>query len=188
MKATLARGALRRPITVLVAVTAVALLAVLSLHRMPRDILPKLDLPIIYVAQPYGGMSPAQMEAFLTYYYEYNFFFISGIRDIESKSIQGVALLKLEFHPGTDMAAAMAETVEYVNSAMALMPPGTLPPFVMRYDAGSVPVGYLVFVSTGRTLGELQDLALNRVRPMFAAMAAGWTCRSARMPRASSSM
>ena len=137
---------------------------------MPRDIFPTLGIPTIYVAQPYGGMDPAQMEGYLTYYYEYHFLYITGIEHVESKSIQGAALLKLQFHPGTDMSQAMSETVAYVNRARAFMPPGTVPPFVMRFDAGSVPVGNLVFSSASRTVGEMQDLALNRVRPLFATL------------------
>ena len=84
------------------------------------------------------------MEGLLTNYYEYHFLYITGIHHVESKNIQGVALMKLYFHPGTDMAQAMAETVGYVNRSRAFMPPGTVPPFVMRFDTGSVPVGYLV--------------------------------------------
>jgi multidrug efflux pump subunit AcrB len=115
-------------------------------------------------------MDPAQMEGYLTYYYEYHFLYITGIEHVESQSIQGAALLKLQFHPGTDMSQAMSETVAYVNRARAFMPPGTVPPFVMRFDAGSVPVGDLVFSSQTRTVGEMQDLALNRVRPLFATL------------------
>jgi multidrug efflux pump subunit AcrB len=166
----LIRAALRRPITVLIAVIAVALTAAFAASRMRIDIFPDLDLPVIYVAQPYGGMSPAQMEGYITYYYEYHFLYINGIESVESKSIQNNALLKLTFHPGTDMAEAMAQTIGYVNRARAFMPPGTVGPFVMRFDAGTVPVGYLVFSSESRSLGEIQDLALNRVRPQFATL------------------
>ena len=166
----LIRAALRRPITVLVAVMAVALTAVFAVSRMRIDIFPDLNLPVIYVAQPYGGMSPAQMEGYITYYYEYHFLYINGIESVESKSIQNNALLKLTFHPGTDMAEAMAQVIAYVNRARAFMPPGTVGPFVMRFDAGTVPVGYLVFSSGSRSLGEIQDLALNRVRPQFATL------------------
>ena len=164
------QAALRRPLTVVVAVIAVALGSLLALRQMPRDIFPTLGIPTIYVAQPYGGMDPAQMEGFLTYYYEYHFLYITGIEHVESKSIQGAAIIKLQFYPGTDMSQAMAETVAYVNRARAFMPPGTLPPFVTRFDAGSVPVGDLVFSSETRTVGEMQDLALNRVRPLFATL------------------
>lgn len=166
----LVRLALRRPLTIVTACVAIALVALLALQRMPRDIFPTLGVPTIYVAQPYGGMAPAQMEGYLTYYYEYHFLYITGIEHVESKSIQGAALIKLQFHPDTDMAQAMSETVAYVNRARAFMPPGTVPPFVMRFDAGSVPVGDLVFSSDKRSVGELQDLALNRVRPLFATL------------------
>lgn len=166
----LIRAALRRPITVLVAVIAVALTAVFAVSRMRADIFPDLDLPVIYVAQPYGGMSPAQMEGYITYYYEYHFLYVNGIESVESKSIQNTSLLKLTFHAGTDMAEALAQTIGYVNRARAFMPPGTVGPFIMRFDAGTVPVGYLVFSSDSRSLGEIQDLALNRVRPQFATL------------------
>src|SRR2546422_8516473 len=135
----LIRAALRRPITVLVAAIAVALTAVFAVIRMRADIFPDLNLPVIYVAQPYGGMSPAQMEGYLVYYYKYHFLYINGIESVQSKSIQNVGLLKLTFHPGTDMSQAMAQTVGYVDRARAFMPVGTVPPFVMRFDAGSVP-------------------------------------------------
>src|SRR5216110_136337 len=124
-------AALSRPITVIVAILAVAILSVLAVKRMPVDIFPQLGDPAIYVAQPYGGMDPAQMEGFLTYYYEYHFLYITGIEHVESKSIHGASIIKLQFYPGTDMSQAMSETVAYVNRARAFMPPGTVPPFVM---------------------------------------------------------
>jgi len=167
----LIRAALRRPITVVVLVMAVALCSILAILRMRMDIFPNLNLPVIYVAQPYGGMSPAQMEGYLTYYYEYHFLYINGIQTVDSKSIQGAALLKLTFHPGTNMSEALAQTISYVNRAHAFMPFGTVPPFIIRFDAGTVPVGYLVFSSKTRDLGQIQDLALNRVRPVFATLA-----------------
>ena len=166
----LIHAALRRPVTIFVAVIGVALCSVLAITRMPVDIFPRLDLPVIYVAQPYGGMSPAQMEGYLVYYYEYHFLYITGIESVESKSIQNVGLLKLTFHPGTDMSQALAQTISYVDRARAFMPYGTVPPFVMRFDAGSVPVGYLVFSSEASSAREIQDLALNRVRPLFATL------------------
>src|SRR5437870_781718 len=166
----LLRSALRNPISVIVLVIAVALCSILALLRMPIDIFPNLNLPVIYVAQPYGGMSPAQMEGYLVYYYEYHFLYITGIESVESKSIQNVGLVKLTFHPETDMSQALAQTVGYVDRARAFMPPGTVSPFIMRFDAGSVPVGYLVFSSATRSVGEIQDAALNRVRPLFATL------------------
>lgn len=163
-------AALSRPITVVVALIAVALCALLAVQRMPVDIFPQVGDPAIYVAQPYGGMDPAQMEGYLTYYYEYHFLYITGIDHVESKSIQGAALMKLVFHEGTNMSQAMAETVGYVNRARAFMPNGAVPPFITRFDAGSVAVGLLVFSSDTHTPAELQDFAINRVRPLFATL------------------
>jgi multidrug efflux pump subunit AcrB len=162
--------ALRRPIMVVVLVVGVALCSILAYQRMSVDIFPNLDLPVIYVAQPYGGMSPAQMESFLVSYYEYHFLYITGIEHVESKSIQGTGLCKLYFHPGTDMSTALAQVVSYVERARAFMPPGTVSPFVVRFDVGSVPVGQLVFSSDTKSNAEIQDLALFKVRPVFSTL------------------
>src|SRR5258708_6315057 len=140
--------ALRHPVTMRAGGAALAVTSFLALNRMAIAVFPALDLPVIYVAQPYSGMAPEQMEMQLTNYYEGHSLYISGIHHVESKNIQGIALIKLFFHPGTNMAQAMAETVGYVNRAKAFMPPGTLPPFIVRFDTGSVPVGYLVLEST----------------------------------------
>jgi multidrug efflux pump subunit AcrB len=161
---------LRRPVTVMVLVTGVALAGVFGYSRMRVDIFPALNMPVIYVCQPYGGMDPQQMEGLIANYYEYHFLYINGIHHVESKNTQGVSLMKLYFHPGTDMAQAMAETVGYVNRSRAFMPPGTVNPFIMRFDTGSVPVGFLVLSSETKTIGEIQDQALFKVRPMFAAI------------------
>jgi multidrug efflux pump subunit AcrB len=164
--------ALRRPLTIVVLTVAVLLGSIIAIQRMPRDIFPPLGIPTIYVAQPYGGMDPAQMEGYLTYRYEYHFLYIANIEHVESKSIQGASIMKLQFHPGTDMSAAMSETVAQVNRSRAFMPPGTVAPFIMRFDAGSVAVGNLVFSTDDPdiTLNQMQDQALNRVRPSFATL------------------
>jgi len=168
----LVAGSLRRPITVLVLVLAACLGGWLGVKRMARDIFPPLGIPTIYVAQPFGGMDPGQVEGYLTYYYEYHFLYIAGIEHVESKNIQGASIMKLQFHPGTDMSAAMSEVVAYVNRSRAFMPPGTPGPFITRFDAGSVAVGHLVFSTENptRTVGQMQDAALNMVRPLFATL------------------
>ena len=160
----------RHPITMMVFVAAIVVGSGLAMLRMKVDIFPNLNLPVIYVAQPYGGMDPGQMEGLIANYYEYHFLYISGIHHVESKNVQGTSLMKLFFHPGTDMAQAMGETVGYVNRSRAFMPPGTVQPFIMRFDTGSVPVGYLVLSSDTKTIGQIQDKALFKVRPMFAAL------------------
>lgn len=162
--------AMRRPVTIVVAVLAMALCAVLALSRMRIDIFPNLNLPVIYVVQPYGGMLPPQMEGYLCDWYEYHFFYIDGIKEVESKSIESVSMIKLTFHPGTDMAAAMANTVAQVERSKAFMPPGTVGPFVLRFGAGSIPAGYLVVSSDKRSVNELQDITVTRVRPLFASL------------------
>jgi multidrug efflux pump subunit AcrB len=163
-------SALRHPITILVTVIGIAFFSYLAISNSKIDIFPRLGLPTVYVAQPYGGLSPEQMEGFITSYYEYHFLYVTGVKYVDSKSIQGAALIKIEFNEGTDMSQAMAEVVGYVNRARAFMPPGTVPPFITRFDAGSVPVGQLVFSSDSRSLGEISDLALFRVRPMFSTL------------------
>ena len=166
----LVRFALRHPVTVLVGVLTVLLGAWLAQQRMKIDIFPVVGSPAIYIAQPYGGLDPAQMEGFATYYYEYHLLYVSGIQRVESRSIQGAALIKLTFFPDTDMDTAMAEVVSYANRARSFMPPGAVPPFITRFDTGSIAIGQLVFSSATRLPDEMQDIAINRVRPLFATL------------------
>jgi multidrug efflux pump subunit AcrB len=162
--------AMRRPITVVVLCIAIALGAVAALFNMQFDIFPDLGTPQIFVVEPFGGLSPAQVESFLTYNFESQFFYVNGIEHIESKSIAQTSIIKLRFYPGTNMAAAMAEVVAYSSRALKNMPAGTLPPLILRFDSGSLPVGDLVFSSPGRTLGDIEDYALNYVRPLLATL------------------
>lgn len=133
----LVRLALRRPISVMVIAVALLLGAYLALSNAPANIFPTLGIPVIYVVQPYAGMAPSQMESQFVTYYEYHFLYIMGLNYIESQSIQGGTLLKLYFHPGTDIAQAMAQVTAMTFRATSFMPPGTLPAFILRFDAGS---------------------------------------------------
>lgn len=160
------RLAMGRPVTIIVAVLAFVLLAALAISRMKVDIFPAIDLPRVTVIQPYGGMDPSQMEGYLVTFYEQHFFYISGVDHVSSRSIQSAAVMDVYFLPGSDMADAMAQVVAQVERSRAYMPPGTVTPFIIRYDVGSVPVGYLVFSSPTRNLGEIQDLVYTRVRPV----------------------
>jgi multidrug efflux pump subunit AcrB len=166
----LIRFALRRPITVVVLTLAILLSSGLAIRRAPVDIFPNLGIPVIYVVQPFGGMAPSQMESLFITYYEYHFLYIAGLERIESQSIQGAAMLELYFRPGTDIAQSMAQVVAMTFRATAFMPPGTLPAFILRYDAGSIPAGQLVFSSETRSQSEIQDLALYHVRPVLATL------------------
>ena len=166
----LIRAALRRPITVIVIVVALALSSILALLRTRIDIFPDLESacdlrgPALWRHEPAadGRLSLVLLRVPLPLH--------QRDRERRSEIDPGTALLRLTFHAGTDMSEALAQTISYVNRAHAFMPPGTVSPFVIRYDAGTLPVGYLVFSSESRTLGEIQDLALNRVRPVFATL------------------
>jgi multidrug efflux pump subunit AcrB len=163
--------ALRRPVTVMMLVLALGLGGLYSIYRMQKDIFPPLNQPILYVIHNYGGMDPKQIEGLITNQYELFFQYVNSVEHVESRSIQSMVMLKLYFLAGTDMAEATAQTVAYCNRALSVMPVGSLPPYVVRLDAGSLPVGYLVFESETRSVGQLQDLALYRVRTMFAGLA-----------------
>jgi multidrug efflux pump subunit AcrB len=139
---------------------------VLAYARMRVDIFPSLNVPKIYVFLDYVGMSPDQVEGFIVNELELYFQYVDGIKDINTRNIQQVALCELSFFPGTDMGQAMAQVVAMSDRAMSWMPKGTLPPMIMRMDAGSVPVGYLVFESDKTSLGAMGDLAQNIIRPL----------------------
>jgi len=160
--------AMKRPITVFAAVLSIILMSILALNSMKQDIFPDLKIPAIYVIQGYGGMSPEQMEGYITSTYELFFLYVPGIEHMESQSIQNVALIKVFFQPDTDMASAMAAVVAMSNRATSLMPHGTYNPFVLRFDAGSLPVGQLVLSSNTKPVRELEDLAYVRIRPLLA--------------------
>ncbi len=158
--------AMRHPITTLMLVVALISGGGLALTRMRVDIFPSLNTPKIYVFLDYVGMSPDQMEGLIVNQLELFFQYVDGIEDIDTRNIQQVSLCELSFFPGTDMGQAMAQVVAMSDRAMSWMPKGTLPPMIMRMDAGSVPVGYLVMESKETSLGRMGDLAQNIIRPL----------------------
>jgi multidrug efflux pump subunit AcrB len=139
-----------------------------AIKTISIDIFPRLNLPTIYVIEQYGGMSPKQMEGFFATRMQDQFLYINGIKNIESKNVQGLSLIKLSFYENTNMAEASAQVALQVNRASAFFPPGALPPQVIRFDASSLPVGELVFSSKTHSLKDIFDLALTRIRPLFA--------------------
>lgn len=157
--------AMKRPITVIVAVISIMLGSIFAITSMKEDIFPDLNMPVIYVVQGYGGMAPDQMEGYIVSTYEVHFLYVPGVDHIESQTIQNLSMMKVYFHPGTNMSEALSTCVAMVSRARTLMPPGTLEPFVLRFDAGSLPVGQLVLSSNTKTIDQLQDLAFVRVRP-----------------------
>ncbi|MEB0260710.1 efflux RND transporter permease subunit [Mucilaginibacter sp. 10I4] len=161
------RFALRKPIAVMVVVMAIAYFSFNAIKKINVDIFPKIELPAIYIAMPYGGLTPAYMDGFMADGFQKVLIFVSGVKQIDFKSIQGFTLMKLTFYPGTDMAQASAEVSNQVARAMGFLPPGAVPPQVVRFDGSSLPIGQLVFESPKRSITELQNLALTRIRPMF---------------------
>src|ERR1700749_529445 len=161
-------SALKRPITTVVITVSLLIFAVLSAINIPIDIFPKLNLPTIYVIESYGGMSPQQMEGFFATGLQNQFLYVDGVKNISSKSIQGLTIIKISFYETTNMAEASAQVALQVNRAQSFFPPGALPPQVIRYDASSLPVGKLVLDSKTENLKDIYDLAATRIRPMFA--------------------
>jgi len=161
------KGALQRPITILVIVAGLFFFGINAVRSIKIDIFPDLNLPVIYVSHPYGGFTPNQMEAYFAKSYVNLLLFVSGVKSIESKNIQGLTLIKVTFYEGTNMAQAAAEVTAYTNRAQAGFPQGSQPPFILRFDASTLPVGQLVLSSPTRSNNELLDFALVYVRSAF---------------------
>src|SRR5476651_1214994 len=163
----LIKGALRRPITILVIVAGLFFFGINAIRSIKIDIFPDLNLPVIYISHPYGGYTPDQMEAYFGKGYVSLLLYVSGVKSIESRNITGLTLLKLTFYEGTNMAQAASEVTAYVTRAQASFPPGSQPPFILRFDASTLPVGQLVLTSPTRSNNELLDLANIYVRSSF---------------------
>ena len=163
----LIRFALRKPISILVLAAGLFFFGIKAITVIKVDIFPKLDLPVIYISHPFGGYTPIQMESFFAKQYINIFLFVNGIKYIETKNIQGLTLMKINFYPGTNMAQAAAEVSAFGNRAQAGFPPGSNPPFIIRFDASTLPVGQLVLSSDKRTNNELLDMANIYVRSSF---------------------
>jgi multidrug efflux pump subunit AcrB len=163
----LIKSALNKPITILVLVAGLFFFGIKAVREIKIDIFPKLELPVLYIAHPFGGYTPNQMEAMFAKNYVNILLFVNGVKSIETKNVQGLTLMKLSFYEGTNMAQAAAEVSAFSNRAQAIFPPGSQPPFIIRFDASTLPVGELVLSSDKRTNNELMDLANVYVRASF---------------------
>lgn len=161
------RFALRKPIAVMVVVMAIGYFSFLTVKKINVDIFPEIESPAIYIAMPYGGLTPSYMDGFMANEFQKVLIFVSGVKDIEFKSIQGFTLIKLSFYAGTNMAQSAGEVSTQVSRAMGFLPPGSVPPQVVRFDGSSLPIGQLVFESNKRSISEIQNLVMTRIRPMF---------------------
>jgi multidrug efflux pump subunit AcrB len=138
-----------------------------AVRNIKIDIFPELNLPVIYISHPYGGFTPTQMEAFFAKNYVNLLLYVSGVKSIETRNILGLTLIKLTFYQGTNMAQAAAEVATFTNRAQTSFPPGSQPPFILRFDASTLPIGQLVLSSKVRSNNELMDLANVYVRASF---------------------
>ncbi|QNF34245.1 efflux RND transporter permease subunit [Adhaeribacter swui] len=163
----LIRSALRKPITIMVIVAGVFFFGINAIRNIKIDIFPDLKLPVIYISHPYGGYTPSQMEAYFGKQYVNLMLYVAGVKSIETRNIQGLTLMKLTFYEGTNMAQAAAEVTAFTNRGQVLFPPGSQPPFIMRFDATTLPVGQLVLSSAIRSNNELQDMANTYLRSSF---------------------
>src|SRR3984893_15112545 len=163
----LIKMSLRKPITVLVIVAGLFFFGINAIRNIKIDIFPDLNLPVIYLSHPYGGFTPNQMEAYFGKQYVNLLLYVSGVKSIETRNIQGLTLIKLTFYEGSNMAQAAAEVSALSNRAQAIFPPGTQPPFIIRFDASTLPIGQLVLSSDKRSNNELLDLANVYVRSSF---------------------
>src|ERR1700755_2782061 len=163
----LIKSALRKPITILVLVAGLLFFGISAVRIMKIDIFPALDLPVIYISHPYGGFTPDQMETYFGKQYVNLLLYVGGVKSIETRNIQGLTLIKLTFYEGTNMAQAAAGGVSSTNRAQASFPPGSQPPFILRFDASTLPVGQLVLSSPTRSNNELLDMANVYIRSSF---------------------
>ncbi len=166
----LIRFALRKPVTIMVMVAGLLFFGVKAVKQIKIDIFPNLDLPVMYIAHPFGGYTPTQMETFFGKAYVNILLFVNGIKTIETKNIQGLTLMKITFYPKTNMAQASAELSAFTNRVQGNFPLGSNPPFIIRFDASTLPVGQLVLTSDTRSNNELLDLANVYVRSSFTAV------------------
>ena len=163
----LIRFALRKPITVMVIVLGLLFFGIRAAKDIQVDILPEMNLPVVYVAHSFNGYTPQQMEGYYTKMYVNMMLFTNGIKSIETKNTQGLTLMKVNFYEGTEMGEAIAQLTALSNRSQVFLPPGAPPPFIIRFDASSQPVGQLVFRSPTKTNNQLQDIANFTARPFL---------------------
>jgi multidrug efflux pump subunit AcrB len=173
----LVRMALKRPYTFVVMAMLIVVLGALTIARMPTDIFPDIDIPVISVIWAYPGLSPEEMEKRIVNNYERNLTVaVNDIEHIESQSLTGISVVKIYFQPGAKIEAATAQVTAISQSAVRAMPPGTTPPFIIRYSASNVPILQIALESTSLSEQQLFDYGVNFIRADVA------TIRGAQLP------
>ena len=166
----MSRFAINTPYLIIVACLIIAILGGVGVARMPVDMFPSMNIPVVVVATFYPGMPPEQIEGDITYHLERFFRFASGIDHIESRSLSGVSIVRVYFQQDTNADIDAATIANLAVSDMKDLPPGTLPPVVLKSDASSLPVCLVTMNGEGMTDGDLKDIAQNFVRNQLASI------------------
>src|SRR6478752_5966180 len=160
--------AIRNPYFIVVVCLFIAVVGVTSLVRMPIDMFPAMNIPVVVVATFYSGMPPEQIETDITSRFERFFTLGAGIEHIESRSLPGVAVIKVFFQPGTNPDTAVSTLSNLAAAEQRRLPPGTLPPIVLQADASSLPVCLIALKGAGMTDAQLRDIGHYVVRTQVA--------------------
>src|SRR5262249_55793196 len=160
--------AIRKPYFIIVACLVIGVVGVTSLVRMPVDLFPAINIPVVVVATFYSGMPPEQIETDITGRFERFFTLCSGIDHIESRSLPGVSLIKVFFERGPDANSAVTMISNLAMANLRRLPPGTLPPVVLKFDASSLPVCLITLKGEGLNETQLRDLGQYTVRNQVA--------------------
>jgi len=164
----MSRFAISHPYFVVVVCLVLAIVGTTTLARMPVDLFPAIHIPVVVVATFYSGMPPEQIETDITGRFERFFTLGSDIDHIESRSLPGVSLIKIYFHPGSDANAALSQISNLALANLRKLPPGTLPPVVLKFDASSLPVCLITLKGEGLNQTQLRDLGQYAVRNQVA--------------------
>lgn len=167
----MSRFSIRHPVVVVVACLLVCVVGLTSMVRMPVDLFPPIKIPVVVVATFYSGMPPEQVENDITGRFERFFTLAAGIDHIESRSLSGVSLIKVFFHPGANPDAAVTTIANLAMANLRRLPPGTLPPVVLKFDASSLPVCLVTLKGEGLDETHLRDLGQFAVRNQMANVA-----------------
>src|SRR3954465_14793179 len=163
------RLALRRPYTFIVMALVIVMLGVAAIRRTPTALFPNTRIPVVSVVWTYNGLSTEEMERHITTFSEFaTSFAVSNIKNIESQTTNGVAVIKVYFQPSVDIAAATAQVTSVAQTILRRMPPGTTPPFIVRYNASSVPILQMSLSSDRHSESDLYDYGIYRVRQQLA--------------------
>src|SRR6476646_8614884 len=166
----MSRFAILNPYFIVVVSLIIAVVGVTSVARMPVDMFPAMNIPVVVVATFYSGMPPEQIETDITSRFERFFTLGSGIEHIESRSLPGVSVIKVYFQPGTNPDSAVTTISNLAMAQLRRLPPGTLPPVVLKFDASSLPVCLVTFKGQGMNQAKIRDVAQFVVRNQLAAV------------------